>query len=162
MGKVVGICISEKRGTKKTPLPEADIVEGWGIERDAHGGNWHRQVSLLPYEKIEAFRERGAEVAQGDFGENIIVQGIDLKNLPLGARININKAVLELTQVGKECHSHCEIYQSMGDCIMPREGVFARVVAGGHIRVGDRVEVILPAGSENGKDKIMKDKGGKK
>lgn len=144
MGKIVGICISEKRGTQKTEIPEAEIVKDWGIRGDAHGGNWHRQVSLLSYEKIEEFRTRGAEVELGAFGENLIIEGYDFRTLPVGTRFRIGQAVLELTQIGKECHSHCEIYKKMGDCIMPREGVFTEVVTGGHIKTGDEVEMMLP------------------
>lgn len=144
MGQLMGICISEMRGTQKREVKEANIVEGWGIEGDAHGGNWHRQVSLLSYEKIEAFRKKGAEVDFGAFGENLIVKGYDLRTLPLGSRFRIGDALLELTQIGKECHSHCEIYKKMGECIMPREGVFTKVIQGGKIQDGDEVEVILP------------------
>lgn len=144
MGKIVGICISEKRGTQKHPVEEAVIQEGWGIEGDAHGGNWHRQISLLSYEKIEAFRRKGAKVEPGAFGENLIVEGIDFSSLPVGARFRIGDVLLELTQIGKECHSHCQIYQKMGDCIMPREGVFSQVVKGGRIRTGDEMEVLMP------------------
>lgn len=140
MGKILGICISEKRGTEKHEIQEANLVKDWGIEGDAHGGKWHRQVSLLSFEKIEDFRAKGAEVDFGAFGENLIVEGYDLRALPVGTRFQIGDAVLELTQIGKECHSHCQIYKRMGDCIMPREGVFAEVVKGGHIKVGDEVE----------------------
>ena len=141
MGKILGICISEKRGTQKHQVDSAEIVVGWGIEGDAHGGNWHRQVSMLSYEKIEEFRSRGAEVEFGAFGENLIVEGYDLKTLPLGTRFKAGEAVLELTQVGKECHSHCQIYKVMGDCIMPREGVFTKVIEGGKIKVGDEINI---------------------
>lgn len=144
MGRIVGICISEKRGTKKHQIKEAELIEGWGIEADAHGGRWHRQVSLLSYEKIKEFRAKGAEAELGAFGENLIVEGCDFRKLPVGTRFRIGTAVLELTQIGKECHNHCEIYQAMGDCIMPREGVFAEVITGGHIRTGEELEVILP------------------
>ena len=144
VGKIMGICVSEKRGTQKHEIKEADLVKDWGIEGDAHGGKWHRQVSLLSYEKIEEFREKGADVALGAFGENLIVEGFDLRKLPVGTRFCIGDAVLELTQIGKECHSHCEIYQKMGDCIMPREGVFMEVITGGHIKVGDTVRMIAP------------------
>ena len=143
-GRVVGICISEKRGTQKTEIAEADIVKGWGIEGDAHGGKWHRQISLLSFEKIEDFRAKGADVKFGAFGENLIIEGFDLGKLPVGTRFRIEDVILELTQIGKECHSHCEIYKKMGDCIMPREGVFTEVVAGGHIKVGDTVKLIEP------------------
>lgn len=140
MGKIVGICISEKRGTVKTEQKEVNLIENWGLEGDAHGGSWHRQVSLLSYEKIQNFREKGADVALGAFGENLIIEGYDFRNLPVGTRFRIGDAILEMTQIGKDCHSHCEIYKRMGDCIMPREGVFAEVVKGGHIKVGDEVE----------------------
>lgn len=141
-GKLAGICISEKRGTQKRLIPEARIVKHWGIEGDAHGGNWHRQVSLLSQEKIDAFRAKGAQVESGAFGENLIVEGFELRELPVGTKFRIGEAVLELTQIGKECHSHCEIYQRMGDCIMPREGVFTEVVHGGRIQTGDEIELI--------------------
>ena len=117
-----------------------NLIEGWGLEEDAHSGNWHRQVSLLSYEKIQKFREKGADVALGAFGENLIIEGYDFRDLPVGTRFRIGDAILEMTQIGKNCHSHCEIYKRMGDCIMPREGVFAEVVKGGHIKVGDEVE----------------------
>ena len=142
MGIIRGICISEKRGTQKTEVPEADLKVNWGIEGDAHGGSWHRQVSLLSLEKIEAFRKKGADVAFGAFGENLIVEGFDFASLPVGSRFRIGEAELEMTQIGKECHSHCQIYQVMGDCIMPREGVFAEVRKSGHIRVGDAVTLL--------------------
>ena len=145
MGKVLGICVSEKRGTQKIEVNEAVLKENWGIEGDAHAGDWHRQVSLLSFEKIEAFREKGADVDFGAFGENLIVEGYDLRRLPVGTRFRIGEAVLELTQIGKECHSHCEIYKKMGDCIMPREGVFTEVVKGGRIRKGDAVEMEAPS-----------------
>lgn len=145
MGFIRGICISRKRGTKKMEVEQAILIENWGIKDDAHADNWHRQVSLLPYEQIEAFRQKGADVRFGDFGENLIVQGYDLRGFPVGTRFRIGGALLELTQIGKECHSHCEIYKEMGDCIMPREGAFAKVVKGGQIKKGDQIEAILPA-----------------
>lgn len=144
MGKILGICISEKRGTEKHEIQEANLVKDWGIEGDAHGGKWHRQVSLLSFEKIEDFRAKGAEVDFGAFGENLIVEGYDLRALPVGTRFQIGDAVLELTQIGKECHSHCQIYKRMGDCIMPREGVFTEVVKPGHIKVDDEITMIPP------------------
>ena len=144
MGELKAICISEKRGIQKTEIPEAELLEGFGIAGDAHGGNWHRQVSLLGSEKIAEFRLKGAEVENGAFGENLIIEGYDLRTLPVGTRFQIGEAVLELTQIGKECHSHCEIYKQMGDCIMPREGVFTRVIRGGYIKRGDAVALILP------------------
>lgn len=144
MGKIVGICTSEKRGTVKKEQKEVNLIEGWGLEEDAHGGNWHRQVSLLSYEKIQKFREKGADVALGAFGENLIIEGYDFRDLPVGTRFRIGDAILEMTQIGKNCHSHCEIYKRMGDCIMPREGVFTEVVKPGYIKVGDEITMIPP------------------
>ena len=139
MGIVKGICISEKKGTQKHEVPQALLIEEWGLENDAHAGKWHRQVSLLSYQKIEEFRARGANVDFGAFGENLIVDGYDFKNLPVGTQFRCGDVLLEMTQIGKKCHSHCEIYKVMGDCIMPREGVFARVLHGGTIHVGDEL-----------------------
>ena len=145
MSRLLEICISKERGTAKVPVGEAVLREGWGLEGDGHAGNWHRQVSLLSFEKIEEFRRRGAEVDPGAFGENLIIEGMELRALPVGTRFHIGEAVLELTQIGKECHSHCEIYKKMGDCIMPREGVFAQVIKGGRIQKGDQVQAEMPA-----------------
>ena len=117
-------------------------MENWGIEGDAHAGKWHRQVSLLSHDRVEEFRQRGAEVDEGAFGENLVVEGFDFKLLPIRTKFKCNDVVLELTQVGKECHSHCEIYKAMGDCIMPREGVFTRVLQGGSICVGDELVIL--------------------
>lgn len=142
MGKIIAICISEKKGTQKTEVNSAILKEDWGIEGDAHGGKWHRQVSMLSLEKIEDFRLQGAKVDFGAFGENLVVEGFDLRTLPVGTRFQIGEAILELTQIGKECHSHCEIYKVMGDCIMPREGVFTKVIKGGEIRPGDEVKIL--------------------
>ena len=142
MGKVLAVCISEKKGTEKTNIGSAIFIEDWGIENDSHAGKWHRQVSLLSHEKIEAFRARGAEVIDGAFGENLIVEGIDFRALPVGTKFRCNDVVLELTQIGKECHSGCAIFQKMGECIMPREGVFSRVLHGGVISVGDDLEIL--------------------
>ena len=142
MGKVIAVCTSHAKGTQKTNVGEAVFIEDFGIEGDAHAGKWHRQVSLLSYDKIEDFRKRGAEVADGAFGENLVVEGIDFKTFPVGTRFQCNDVILEMTQIGKECHHGCEIFQKMGDCIMPREGVFAIVIRGGTIRTGDILEVI--------------------
>lgn len=141
-GRVVAVCISERKGTQKTEVPSINLVPEWGIEGDAHAGKWHRQVSLLALEKIEAFREKGADVDFGAFGENIIVEGFDLRKLPVGTRFRIGDALLELTQIGKECHTHCAIYHQVGDCIMPREGVFTIVLEGGEVKAGDPIEMI--------------------
>ena len=141
MGKIIGICISEKRGTAKHEVETAKLVEDWGSEGDAHAGHWHRQVSLLSYEKIEAFRAKGADIPLGAFGENLIVEGYDFRNLPVGTRFSCGDALLEMTQIGKECHNGCAIFQKMGECIMPREGVFTRVLKGGKVSVGDEMTV---------------------
>lgn len=142
MGIVKAICISEKKGTQKHAVEEACFLEDYGIENDAHAGRWHRQVSLLSWDKIEAFKAKGAPVAEGAFGENLIVEGFDFRNLPVGTLFQCGEVILEMTQIGKECHSHCEIYKIMGDCIMPREGVFAKVIHGGIIRAGDEMTII--------------------
>ena len=142
MGKVLAVCISERKGTEKINVGSARFIEDWGVENDSHAGKWHRQVSLLSHEKIEAVRARGAEVADGAFGENLVVEGFDFRTLPVGTRFKCNDVVLELTQIGKECHSGCAIYQKMGECIMPREGVFTRVLHGGEISVGDTMEIL--------------------
>ena len=142
MGKVIAVCTSPAKGTQKTNVGTANFIADWGIENDAHAGHWHRQVSLLSFDKIEAFRARGAQVADGAFGENLVVAGIDFRALPLGARFGCNDVVLELTQIGKECHSGCAIYKAMGECIMPKEGVFTKVLHGGTISVGDELRVL--------------------
>lgn len=140
-GTVMAICISERRGTKKSRVSRARLIADFGIEADAHAGNWHRQVSLLAYETIEAFKAKGADVQDGDFGENIVVQGIDLIRLPVGTRLCCNNILMEVTQIGKECHAHCEIYYSMGECIMPSNGIFAKVLHGGILKTGDEINV---------------------
>lgn len=141
MGEVMGICISKKRGTAKVEVEEVNLIEDFGIEHDAHAGNWHRQVSLLSFETREAFKARGAEIDDGAFGENIIVSGIDLIHLPVGTQIKSGDVLLEVTQIGKECHSHCEIYHRMGECIMPTNGIFTRVLHGGKLKKGDQIKV---------------------
>lgn len=142
MGIVKAICISEKKGTQKHRVEEAVFVEDYGIENDAHAGKWHRQVSLLSYDKIEDFKKRGADVIDGAFGENLVVEGFDFRNLPVGTIFRCGDVILEMTQIGKQCHSHCEIYKIMGECIMPKEGVFTKVIQGGIIRTGDEMTII--------------------
>ena len=149
MGKIMAVCISEKRGTQKKNIEKVRLIENFGLEGDAHGGNWHRQVSLLSYEKVLAFEEKGISVEDGAFGENLLVEGFDFKTLPVGTRFRCGEALLEMTQIGKECHSHCEIYQAVGDCIMPREGVFARVLHGGMIQIGDELEIVPSSDSDS-------------
>lgn len=144
MAKLLGICISEKKGTQKHEVDKARLIPNHGIENDAHAGKWHRQVSLLNFEKIEEFRAKGVDVSFGAFGENLIIDEFDFRSLPVGTRFKIGDVLLELTQIGKECHSHCAIYHAVGDCIMPREGVFTEVLVGGDIKVGDEVLMIPP------------------
>lgn len=141
MGRIEAICISTVRGTQKQPVESAELVADWGIRGDAHAGHWHRQVSLLSADRIDAFRARGADVQSGAFGENLVVRGFDFSALHVGTLFTSGDVLLELTQVGKECHQHCAIYQAVGDCIMPREGVFARVVRGGILRAGDELVI---------------------
>ena len=141
-GKVLAVCTSAQKGTQKQPVDAIKLKPDWGIEGDAHAGHWHRQVSLLAYEKIEEFRKRGADVAFGAFGENIVCEGFDLRTLPVGTRFQIGDCLLELSQIGKACHSHCEIYKVVGDCIMPREGVFTIVLKGGVVKPGDEITMI--------------------
>lgn len=141
MGQVIAVCTSPERGTRKKDVGSARLLTDWGLREDAHGGKWHRQVSLLSFDQVEAFRARGADVFPGAFGENLLVKGIDFKSLPLGTRLRCGEIELEVTQIGKECHAHCAIYHQIGDCIMPREGVFARVLHGGVVSVGDEMTV---------------------
>jgi TatD DNase family protein len=141
MGTVRAVCISAEKGTPKRDVGEVELVEQYGIKGDAHAGNWHRQVSLLSLQKIDAFRAQGAEVDYGAFGENIVAEGIDFASVPVGTVLRCRDVVLEITQIGKECHNHCAIFKRMGDCIMPREGVFARVIKGGMIKTGDAINV---------------------
>ena len=143
MGKLLAICTSPKRGTVKTEVPSALLTPEWGILEDAHGGSWHRQVSMLSAEKIDAFRKK-IWVEYGAFGENLVIEGFYFRNLPVTSRFAIGDVVLEMTQIGKECHNDCIIKQQTGECIMPREGVFAKVITGGEIHVGDQV-TMLPA-----------------
>ena len=142
-GKIKAISISRERGTRKYNVPMAELKAGFGIAADAHAGNWHRQVSLLGHESIEKMRAKGASVAAGDFAENITTEGIDLQALSVGSKLRLGPdAEVEITQFGKKCHSRCEIFEQIGDCIMPREGVFAKVTKPGRIETGDAIEVL--------------------
>lgn len=143
-GIIKAVCISEKKGTEKRPVTSAHLTAQHGIDGDAHAGPWHRQVSLLSAEKAEEFRRRGAEVQDGAFGENLLVKGIDFSSLPIGTVFTTAETVLRLTQIGKECHARCAIFQRVGSCIMPHEGVFAEVLRGGTIRPGEALAVRLP------------------
>jgi len=142
-GHVVAVSISEAKGEKKRTVPEALLDAEHGLRGDAHAGPWHRQVSLLAMESVRKMQERGVAVGPGDFAENITTEGLVLADLPVGARLRIGSEVLaEVTQIGKECHDRCAIYQQVGDCVMPREGIFARVLTGGRVAPGDVVEVL--------------------
>ena len=140
-GIIKAICISEQKGTEKHPVQDIEIIEDHGLENDAHAGKWHRQVSLLSYEKREEFKAKGANVEDGAFGENLLVSGIEFTDYPVGTQFKIGDVLLELTQIGKSCHSHCAIYHQVGKCIMPTNGVFAVVNNGGIIEEGDEINV---------------------
>ena len=140
-GTIKAICISEKKGTIKHPIDHARFITEHGIQGDAHAGNWHRQVSFLAWEEIESFRRHGGNVKIGDFGENIVASGIPFDTLPVGTRLKAGEVYFEITQIGKKCHNHCEIFKRVGDCIMPRKGVFGRVLHGGEIKAGDTLVV---------------------
>ena len=141
-GKVVAVCISEQKGERKKPVAEVLIRENHGIVGDAHAGDWHRQISLLALESIKKMQDKGLDVTTGDFAENITTEGIDLPSLPIGTKLLIGETLHEVTQIGKECHTRCAIYQQAGDCVMPREGIFVKVLRGGTIRTNDRIEVV--------------------
>ena len=144
--EIVSIAGSKKKGTPKVPMEEAYLVRDHGIEGDAHAGKWHRQVSFLSAESIQKARDRGLDVTFGDFAENIATRGIDWDTIPVGAILNLgDSARVEITQKGKECHNKCAIYYLAGDCIMPKEGIFARVIEGGKIRCGDTIRFQYPS-----------------
>ncbi|TLN00112.1 MOSC domain-containing protein [bacterium] len=145
MPSVVSINISKTKGTKKTPVQSA-VIGFQGIEGDAHSGDWHRMVSLLAEESIEKMRAAGLKVGPGDFAENITTKGVNLLALPIGARFRVGPVILEMTQHGKECHTRCAIYHQAGDCVMPKEGVFAKVIEVGEIKVGDEIIVLFAEG----------------
>ena len=145
--KIVSIAISKKKGTRKTPVDAAFVSKDHGLEGDAHAGKWHRQVSFLASESIEQARAQGLDVTFGDFAENIATTGIDWKTVPVGTHVRLGGNVLvEITQIGKECHNKCAIYYKAGDCIMPREGVFAKVLQEGTIHHGDEIQIIEQSG----------------
>jgi MOSC domain-containing protein YiiM len=142
MAQVLAVCISENKGERKKPVEAVELRENHGIIGDAHAGDWHRQVSLLAQESIDKMRALGLDVNAGDFAENITTSGIDLVSLPIGTRLQIGETLLEVTQIGKECHTRCAIFYQAGDCVMPKEGIFARVITGGTIRPGNSVGCI--------------------
>jgi molybdopterin adenylyltransferase len=142
-GRIKAISVSEKKGTRKKNVPEAQLKVEHGIIGDAHAGKWHRQISLLSFESIGQAVKQGITISPGDYAENITTEGVDLHLLKVGNRIFLGKDTeLEITQIGKKCHSECEIYKQLGDCIMPRDGIFAKVIKDGSIKVGDEIEVI--------------------
>jgi len=142
-GRIKAISVSQRKGTKKVNVPQAQLRTEFGIIGDAHAGNWHRQVSLLAVESIDKMVAKGAKVSPGDFAENITTEGIDLLKLSIGGKLKLGENVeLEITQFGKKCHDRCEIFEQVGDCIMPREGIFAKVTKAGRISIGDVIEVI--------------------
>ena len=143
--KIVSIAMSKKKGTPKVQVEKASLLENHGLEGDAHAGPWHRQVSFLAAESIEQTRKKGLDVGFGDFAENIATSGIDWQDIPVGTRVNLgDSALVEITQKGKECHNKCAIYYLAGDCIMPREGIFGRVLKGGEVRCGEPVRIFRP------------------
>jgi len=142
-GTIIAVCTSKKKGIRKQNVGEAQLKVDWGIVGDAHAANWHRQVSLLALESIEKMRALGLNVGPGSFAENLTTQGQDLLSLPLGSQVRVgDQAILEITQHGKVCHDRCAIYRQVGDCVMPREGIFAKVVKGGQVKEGDVIETV--------------------
>ena len=137
--KVLATCISEQKGVKKHPVPSIALEKDYGILGDAHAGKWHRQISLLPNESVDSLRDVIPDLKAGDFAENILTEGVSLKELPIGTVMQIGTAVLEVTQIGKQCHNDCEIKQLTGRCVMPTDGVFAKVTQGGEIKPGDTI-----------------------
>ena len=143
--EVIAVCTSKAKGERKTDVGQGELQQGFGLTGDAHGGDWHRQISLLAIESIDKMRDAGLDVGPGDFAENLTTRGVDLYSLPIGTRLQVGKrALLEITQIGKVCHDRCAIYHQVGDCVMPREGVFAIVLKSGPVKAGDRVAVLEP------------------
>ena len=141
-GKVVAICISEKKGQRKKPIPTGELRQNHGLVGDAHSGDWHRQLSLLAQESIDKMVAKGLDVTAGDFAENITTSGLELHTLPVGAQLSIGDILLEVTQIGKECHTRCAIFYQAGDCVMPSEGIFVRVLNGGMVKAGDEIRLL--------------------
>lgn len=142
IGTVLATCMSEQKGTTKHQVPFLELKEDYGIIGDAHAGKWHRQISLLANESVDTIRKSGITLNAGDFAENILTQDIELKSLSIGTKIKIADTLLQVTQIGKECHNNCEIKKAVGKCVMPTEGVFAKVLKGGKIQKGDVIEII--------------------
>lgn len=142
MASVVAVCISKIKGTRKNEVPYIDVIIDHGIIGDAHAGNWHRQISLLAQESVNKMLSLGLDLSAGDFAENIVTEGIILKSLPIGSKVSVGEAILEVTQIGKECHNDCEIKRLTGKCVMPTEGIFAKVIKEGRIQKGDLIKVL--------------------
>ena len=142
MASVVAVCISERKGTQKHEVPDIQLKINHGIVGDAHAGNWHRQISLLAQESVEKMKAVFPDIPVGAFAENILTEGLTLYTLPVGTRLQVGEVLLEVTQIGKECHAHCAIRQQVGDCVMPREGIFTIVLEEGTIRPGDAITVL--------------------
>jgi len=143
-GRILAVCQSKVKGTAKVDIREGLLLEDYGLQNDAHAGHWPRQISLLSIDSINKMKEKGWELKPGDFAENLTVEGIELFRLPRGTKLKIGEEIfLEVTQIGKECHQGCEIRKKVGDCLMPREGIFARVLKGGRVKVGDSIEVLF-------------------
>ena len=142
MASVVAVCISEQKGTQKHEVPEIQLKIDHGIVGDAHAGNWHRQVSLLAQESVEKMKAVFPDIPVGAFAENILTEGLTLFTLPVGTRLRVGEVLLEVTQIGKECHAYCAIRQQVGDCVMPREGIFTIVLEAGTIRAGDTITIL--------------------
>jgi len=141
-GTVTAVSVSKAKGERKTPVEQVQLREDYGIVGDAHAGDWHRQISLLALESIGKMQQMGLKVGPGDFAENITTCGIDLMTLPIGTRLAVGATELEISQIGKVCHTRCAIYHQAGDCVMPKEGVFAKVLSGGVIRPNDSIELL--------------------
>lgn len=162
MASIISINISNTKGERKKPAGSAELRVGNGIVGDGHAGDWHRQVSLLAFESIDSMRGKGIDVGPGDFAENITTEGIDLPSLPVGTLIRLGSALVEVTQIGKKCHNRCEIYRQAGDCVMPRDGIFAKVLEGGVINDADAIEVVdVSRNDETGRERSLSDAGRK-
>ena len=141
--KIIAVSISDQKGVPKKNISEGTLVEEFGLEGDAHGGPWHRQLSLLALESIRKMQDLGLKVRPGSFAENITTEGLNLPELPIGTRLRLgSEALVEVTQIGKVCHDRCAIYRLAGDCVMPKEGIFVRILKGGHVRPGDSIEIM--------------------
>jgi len=148
MGKIVAICISKKKGVQKKDVKQCRLIENYGLEGDAHAGSWHRQISLLSIEGRLVMENKGVKLNAGDFGENVLTEGVDFADIIVGNELRLGKdALVRVTQIGKECHDRCHIYYQVGDCIMPREGIFAEVLRGGEIKIDDNIEFLNDKGS---------------